>query len=297
MIVPDVVTISGQPVCLQDPTHTAVVPRDLEVHLSRTCRYLGAIPVSVLEHLAFCVDIGTEFGASPELLAHLAIHDAHEAYVGDVASRFKLPEYRGPEKRWERWVHECLGVQLPAEGSADAELAKLVDVAALFFEMEVYGHPGLRTAKEHLAGFHALLGARVPDWHARCLRAWRERRMPSRPSWDVLCNHVPLLRQRVPHRPVDESAWSSGTRHGPHPRCWVRPAGDTLQLKPEWWTEATFVDEERDAAFAAELAIEALGLEDAPDPLLVDVLVPGDTRWTRVEVARETMYVACAVPR
>jgi len=65
--------------------------REIAHHLAIINRFTGATfrPYSVAEHSLLVEAIGASRGASPALRLALLLHDAHEAYVGDVASPTK----------------------------------------------------------------------------------------------------------------------------------------------------------------------------------------------------------------
>ena len=56
---------SGEGVWFEHPERTRILPMDLRVHLSRLCRYNGALDWSVLQHLALCVELGTLYSYRP----------------------------------------------------------------------------------------------------------------------------------------------------------------------------------------------------------------------------------------
>lgn len=68
-------------VCLDDIAH----------HLALTNRYNGGTcrPYSVAEHSLLVADIAEREGASPIVQLAALMHDAHEAYVGDLSSPIK----------------------------------------------------------------------------------------------------------------------------------------------------------------------------------------------------------------
>ena len=90
-------------------------PSQLDVHdmahaLSQTCRFNGQCPTfySVAQHCT----IGSYEFDDPALAYEFLVHDAHEAYVGDIPSPLKalLPDYRGMEDRCEAVVRTYFGV-------------------------------------------------------------------------------------------------------------------------------------------------------------------------------------------
>lgn len=133
-------THGGQMVHFLEPGKTKVEAVDLAVHLDRICRYTGAIEVSVLEHLAFCVVLARAMGCDAEALAYIAAHDLHEAYVGDMSGPMKqvLPEFkRRIEDPWAAHVHRSLGLQWPVPDAARREV-EMADWMALCVEAEAH---------------------------------------------------------------------------------------------------------------------------------------------------------------
>lgn len=96
-------TNSGELFDLSNPCPTQVSIFDIAHHLSRICRYTGATDMhySVAQHSVLMSQIVPYFyqHASPERLKQLCfaalMHDAQEAYVGDVSTPVKImiPEF------------------------------------------------------------------------------------------------------------------------------------------------------------------------------------------------------------
>ena len=86
-------TASGGVVNLHHLAPDTLHLHDIAHHLARTDRYNGACkrPYSVAEHsLLVCDILATEFGErDPTVLLAALLHDAHEAYTGDLASPMK----------------------------------------------------------------------------------------------------------------------------------------------------------------------------------------------------------------
>lgn len=84
--------LSGQPVDLLDPQPDQIRLEDIAVALSRAARFnghtLGAVPYNVAHHSYLCE---TLLPADTAPMARLAVllHDAHEAYTGDLVAPFK----------------------------------------------------------------------------------------------------------------------------------------------------------------------------------------------------------------
>lgn len=89
---------------LLSPRPEQVRPFDVAHHLSLINRFTGAMnrPYSVAQHALVVVGLLKQAGhTDPGLLLQGAVHDAAEAYVGDVAAPLKrlLPDYRRVEQR------------------------------------------------------------------------------------------------------------------------------------------------------------------------------------------------------
>lgn len=79
-------TYSGVAFNLVSPSPDDVLVEDIAHHLSRLCRFTGATQehYSVAQHcymVSFCV--------APHLALQGLMHDAHEAYIGDVSAPLK----------------------------------------------------------------------------------------------------------------------------------------------------------------------------------------------------------------
>lgn len=84
-------TASGLYIDLLDPGAEAIDPEDIARHLSKLCRYTGAVArfYSVAEHAVLVRDLLKWGGASSEIVRAGLLHDAAEAYLGDVSSPLK----------------------------------------------------------------------------------------------------------------------------------------------------------------------------------------------------------------
>ena len=123
----------------------------------RQMRYTSATPVpySVLDHLRLCRQLAHHATRQPkgqvDATTRLAImlHDAHEAYTGDMLSWLK----RRPEMQWyrdlEARAQRSIDTRFAGVGvdwsKADWDLVKLVDEQAYDLEMRHFW-PGVETA-------------------------------------------------------------------------------------------------------------------------------------------------------
>lgn len=92
-------------ICIEDIAH----------HLSNICRYTGACPefYSVAQHSVYVSTLAWAGGSRELALAGL-LHDAAEAYLGDVSSPLKhgkeMAGYRGAEYRAEALIFDVFGL-------------------------------------------------------------------------------------------------------------------------------------------------------------------------------------------
>ncbi len=144
-IVPShIITASGRKVDLLDPKPDDIDIKDIAHHLSQINRFTGAAlyPVSVAAHSILVSEL-----CSPENRLQGLLHDATEAYLGDVSTPLKelLPEYRRIESLIRYAIADafCIKPEIPEE-------VKMADRAAFFLEWDhampdvPHGLPGFR---------------------------------------------------------------------------------------------------------------------------------------------------------
>lgn len=98
-------TYAGHYFDLVNPTPESVDIVSIANALSKVCRFGGHTPkfYSVAEHLLHCVDVASQHGIEGKALQAVILHDAAEAYIGDVVKPLKvlLPEFAVIEARIE----------------------------------------------------------------------------------------------------------------------------------------------------------------------------------------------------
>lgn len=121
-----ITTYSGRHFNLVNINATSINIHDIANALSNICRFTGHLKhfYSVAQHSVHCSEI-----VAPELAFEALMHDAAEAYLGDVSAPLKalLPDYRRIEKQVEkvlRWKYS-----LPEFESPDVKHADLVMLA------------------------------------------------------------------------------------------------------------------------------------------------------------------------
>jgi 5'-deoxynucleotidase YfbR-like HD superfamily hydrolase len=130
-----ILTASGRYVDLIKPKVEMVTPFDIAVGLSNTCRFGGHTSAfySVAQHCVLVSQL-----VPPHLALQGLLHDAAEAYIGDVVSPLKqhLPEFKVIEHRLEAVIARAFGLRFPW-----APQIKTADLRALRFEREQLMHP------------------------------------------------------------------------------------------------------------------------------------------------------------
>ena len=125
------VTYSGKQFWPLDPQPQDVCVRDIAHHLSLVCRFGGAVRThySVAQHSLIVADI-----LPPRLKLRGLLHDATEAYVGDMVRPLKrfMPDYREVENTV--WAAIVARFALPDITDEDEAQIKEADNIALVTE-------------------------------------------------------------------------------------------------------------------------------------------------------------------
>lgn len=127
---------------LADPKPEHFRFTDIAGALSKICRFGGQIEwfYSVAEHLYHCAEQAAEDKLPIEVQRAILLHDAAEAFVGDVVKPLKvmLPQYKEIESRIESVIAEKFGVDFshPAVDQIDREML-IAERNALFTKDDV----------------------------------------------------------------------------------------------------------------------------------------------------------------
>lgn len=142
-------TVSGRYVDLLEPQPETIELFDIAHGLSFVCRFGGHVPAfySVAEHsMHVAAQVRRTFG-DDHLALYGLLHDATEAFLGDVVRPLKLSmdAYRAVEELFARAIESRFS--LPA-GSLDDERVKATDKAILPWEMAMVRDCPFRTAND-----------------------------------------------------------------------------------------------------------------------------------------------------
>ena len=146
-------TASGAFIDLLNPAAELIDPADITWHLAQLCRYTGASsrPYSVAEHVVLVHDLLRWQGADDDLLRAALLHDAAEAYLGDVSSPLKwtlryvehdagyadtpLARFRGAYGQITRNLDRAIGERFEIDPDLfDDPAVKEADLWALYIE-------------------------------------------------------------------------------------------------------------------------------------------------------------------
>ncbi len=123
---PFMMTVSGRRFHFDDPDPASVVLSDVMFALEHIHRYTGHVgPYSVASHSVHVWRYALELGADEATARAALLHDAHEAYVGDVSTPLKLAlgaVWHGVEARAAKAVALALGI-----GPHDEALVRKAD--------------------------------------------------------------------------------------------------------------------------------------------------------------------------
>lgn len=122
-------TRSGKRVSVQNPQPDQFDIKDIAYALSNTCRFNGHCAgfYSVAEH-----SVAVALRLPRNLRLAGLLHDATEAYLGDIPSPIKqfLPDYKVIEERFETALEKAFGL----DDFPDRAAVKEADIDALFTE-------------------------------------------------------------------------------------------------------------------------------------------------------------------
>lgn len=105
---------AGHYVDLANPDPTTIEVKSIAAALSKVCRFGGHCPkfYSVAEHCIHATALACSEGYAGEALTAVFLHDAAEAYIGDMVKPLKvtMPQYGEAEQRIEAAIQAAFGV-------------------------------------------------------------------------------------------------------------------------------------------------------------------------------------------
>lgn len=129
------ITASGKYLDYTSPAIDQIEFYDIAVSLSKIARFNGHAPFySVAQHCVLCAQVAMkEYDA--EIAYHALLHDAAEAYVGDMQRPLKslIPAYREIEHKIEAKIRQKFGTT-----DAHDDIVKLIDLRLLKLEKETF---------------------------------------------------------------------------------------------------------------------------------------------------------------
>lgn len=128
-----IITSTGNYVDFVDPKPETIDIRDIAKGLSNCCRFAGQCDFySVAEHSVLAANIALTRTGNELFALSCLLHDASEAYTGDVSKPLKimLPEFKKIEDRLQRVIEQKFS--LPRF----SEEGKKIDLELLKFEKE-----------------------------------------------------------------------------------------------------------------------------------------------------------------
>ena len=139
---PCIETYSGWMIDFTDPDPEVINIIDIATALSRINRYNGhsLTAWSVTSHSLLCVDFAKQyFGDVVDdwLALHILLHDAHEAYTGDIVTPLKYmpdikPHVNAIEARLQAAIEVAFDIGHPAP--SEQKFIKMIDEYALAIE-------------------------------------------------------------------------------------------------------------------------------------------------------------------
>jgi hypothetical protein len=190
-----ILTPSGILIDLQRPAPHLIEWTDVAHALNRVRRFGGMVAgaFNVAEHSAIVASIVERAGGSPLQVRAGLLHDATEAYLGDVIGPLKplLPSYLELEARWAAAIERA--AELPA-GSFYDPLVEAADRAALVAEW-MLGATEAQIKRQDAAGWGPKLEAQIGSSMLAHAIDLSTKLAKDRPVFAILLGSSGLLRE------------------------------------------------------------------------------------------------------
>lgn len=125
--------LGGTYLDLLNPQPDQFTLSDIAGALSKICRFGGQVPLfySVAEHCVHAANIAIEDGHDSKTCAAVLMHDAAEAFLGDIVKPLKvmLPEYAELERRMEEVIGAKFGIDWIAAKDVICEIDRAMLIA------------------------------------------------------------------------------------------------------------------------------------------------------------------------
>lgn len=142
---------------LLNPDPDTIFLEDIATSLGKIQRYNGHAPQSytVAEHCCLAMKLAMEDGCSTEEQVAVLMHDAAEAYVGDMTRPLKnaMPEFRKVEQK----ILTAIGARFGIDFDKHHSLIKMYDNIMIKAEKQVFWPddywPGLEDVQDRVVDF------------------------------------------------------------------------------------------------------------------------------------------------
>ncbi len=152
---------AGHYVDLANPDPNTIEIQSIAAALSKICRFGGHCPrfYSVAEHCVLATELAFKEGIRGSGLLAILLHDAAEAYIGDMVKPLKvtIPQYTEAENRIELAIEQAFGIDFQWH----QDVIKKFDRAMLKAEKTSMWPED----KEEWAGFSQIMTANVELHH------------------------------------------------------------------------------------------------------------------------------------
>jgi hypothetical protein len=185
---------SGRYFDFTDPQTGQFTFSDIAGALAKICRFGGQVDrfYSVAEHSVHCAQVARDDGRSKDVQFAILMHDAAEAFCGDVVKPLKimLPQYSEIERRVELVIASKFGIDFASHADVIREIdwAMLIAERRSMFSADDVTWHGENEVRRLVVSFRAFGPIAAEEWFVsesgRCgfdrrghARSERERRM------------------------------------------------------------------------------------------------------------------------